>query len=256
MKGKTFFFLVLAMGGILFLNSALAAPPEPNFQQFYGIVTGVDDGAVVKAQVGENIFETVVVGGEYGKDTPFLAEGKEGDTVTFFIDDVPVETYVLTIGEVTELDLELAEGEGIGTEEIGLTEGESEVPEEGTGAAAEGEESAFPEGELGAEDTAAETLGGAEAAAEGEGETDLEAEKEGDGASQLEEQKEGGEGSNLFTYLIILGAAFLLAVVILLLVFWRKGRKQQAAGGETELFYGETCRHPSHQQYPVHKHER
>lgn len=252
-----FFLLTILEMMSLSLTLTAAAPPEPNFQQFFGTVSGVEDGATVNAQIGENSFETAVVGGEYGKDAPFLVKGNSGEEIAFFLDDVQVETTTLIIGEATQLDLSLGGGsveEGISpTEEITDETTEAMGEEE---AAAPSIEEAVPEGEPGVEEAGGEatteTFTGEEAAVE-EG-AGAKAEKDEAGISSLTGEKT--EGSNLFTYLIIIGAAFLLAVAVLLLVFWRKGKTKLQAGTGIELFYGETCRHPSHQQYPVHKHER
>lgn len=254
MNRKVILLLLLLMPML-----ALAAPPEPNFHQFYGTVIGADEALSVKAQVGSKSFEAAIVDGEYGKDVPFLVEGKEGDLIKFFIDDVQVETYTLVIGEVTSLNLEL-KGESItetdettstGDEEA-LTDGEAEAG----GTATVDTEIVPSDGELGEGEAATSTTAGTEATDENVGsETKTEESIKESNISQLKEEVEEAESSNLFTWLIIIGAAFLLGVTILLLVFWKK-RQPKQTGDSNELFYREICKHPSHQQYPVHKHER
>ena len=234
---------------------ALAVPPEPNFQQFYGTVTGADEALSVKAQVGSKSFEATIIDGEYGKDTPFLVEGKEGDMITFFIDDAQVETYTLAIGEVTSLDLELKTGD---EDTIVIDEDSSVVDDTivGDGEAATTSGDADTSGELGDGEAITDTADGISVDAGEDDTTSLETEEPK--VSQLEEEKKELESSNLFTYLIITGTAFFLGLAVLLVVFWKKGQRkqQQTAGSDNELFYGERCRHLSHQQYPAHKHER
>ncbi len=238
---------------LLFLPMlALAVPPEPNFQQFYGTVTGADEALSVKAQVGSKSFEAAIVDGEYGKDTLFLVEGKEGDAIKFFIDDAQVETYTLTIGEVTSLNLELKEEDITGTDENLSVEDDTNTATGDVGTAIVDNEPAPSDGELGDGEATTDTALDTEPTDETAG---SETEAEESNISQLKEGTKEAGSSNLFTWLIVIGAAFLLAVAVLLLVFWKKGH-QQVAGREMELFYGETCKHPSHQQYPVHKHER
>ena len=253
MNRKVILMLLLLMPML-----ALAVPPEPNFQQFYGTVTGADEAVSVKAQAGSKSFEAAIVDEEYGKDTPFLVEGKEGDMIKFFIDEVQVETYTLAIGEVTSLDLELKTGEEdttvIDEDTSGITEDSSVVDDTavGDGEAAITSDEADTSGELVDGETATDTAASTESTDEN---VDLETETEESNISQLKEETKEAGSSNLFTWLIIIGAAFLLGVAVLLLVFWKKGQPKQIGGGN-ELFYGETCKHPSHQQYPVHKHER
>ena len=245
---------LLMLGGALSFSLVLAVPPEPNFQQFYGIVTGADEVLSVTAQVGSKSFEAAIVDGEYGKDTPFLVEGKEGDMINFFIDDVQVETYILTIGEVTSLDLELKEESTTGTDEITSTEDkEALISEEQAGGTTTSDNEPAPsEGELGEGEATTDISASTESTDEIAG---SETEAEEPNLFQLKEETKEVGSSNLFTWLIIIGAAFLLGVAVLLLVFWKKGQPKLISDSN-ELFYGETCKHPFHQQYPVHKHER
>ncbi len=108
----TLFILVIAV-------NAQNNPPQPNFHQFYGDVTGASPGDEVRATVAGNTFTTVVdSNNRYGYSPLFLVDGgNNGDTIIFYVKGVQAGTYPFEKGGVTELDLpstQIPGGDGTG----------------------------------------------------------------------------------------------------------------------------------------------
>lgn len=94
---------------ILFSSVALAYPQIGH--QFYGYA---GEGATVTAVVGTLSYATDIDSNDYyGYDPLFFVDAasddiggaEEGDTITFYVDDIEVTSYTFEIGGVTELDL-------------------------------------------------------------------------------------------------------------------------------------------------------
>jgi len=124
-------FSVLALGMTAMPVTASVPPPPPpppGFERhtFFGSVTvggsPAADGTVVSAHIGGLSWATTTKDGQYGvgvenlfyvpKDdpaTPAKDGGVDGDVITFKVGGVVATTYTFKAGEITQLDLSIAE---------------------------------------------------------------------------------------------------------------------------------------------------